>query len=113
MNELVLLTLGQQSDAPSGAGGCVQLAPLLLMFVIFYFLLLRPQQKRQKEHREMLSRLKKGDRVVTRGGLIGVIDSLTDDEAVLEIADRVKVRVQRAQVNQLPSALPATEGGKK
>ena len=69
------------------------------MFVIFYFLLIRPQQKRQKEHREMLSRLKKGDRVITNGGIIGTIDALTESELVVEIADRVRVRVARGQVS--------------
>ncbi len=115
MNELILLTLGQEAggSAAGGPAGCMQLTPLLLMFVIFYFLLIRPQQKRQKEHREMLSRLKKGDKVVTGGGLIGVIDALTDDELVLEVADRVKVRVLRGQVNMYSTAGDAAASEKK
>lgn len=113
MNELILLTLGQEAGGANPGAGCMQLTPLLLMFVIFYFLLIRPQQKRQKEHRAMLSRLKKGDKVVTGGGLIGVIDALTDDELVLEVADRVKVRVLRAQVNMYATAGDAAASEKK
>ena len=97
MNELVLLAVSQ-SEAPVGSG-MVGLFPLVLMFLIFYFLLIRPQQKRQKEHKKMLSLLKKGDRVVTNGGLIGQVFALTDNEIVVQIADRVKVRVLRTQVN--------------
>jgi len=73
------------------------------MFAIFYFILIRPQQKRQREHREMLGRLKKGDKVVTGGGLIGNIFALTDQELTLEISDRVKVKVMRHQISLYPS----------
>ncbi len=98
MNELILLAVGQAEGAP-GAGGMAGLFPLILMFVIFYFLLIRPQQKRQKEHAQMVAMLKKGDRVVTGGGVIGTVFALTDTELVLEVADRVKVTVVRSQVN--------------
>ncbi|MEZ4435745.1 MAG: preprotein translocase subunit YajC [bacterium] len=98
MNELILLAINQEGAAPAG-GGIMGLLPLLLMFVIFYFLLIRPQRKRMKQHEEMIQRLKKGDRVVTNGGLIGTIHALTDTEIVLEIGDRAKVRVVRSQVN--------------
>ena len=98
MNEIILLAVSQGAEASAG-GGMVGLFPLVLMFAIFYFLLIRPQQKRQKEHAKMLSLLKKGDRVVTNGGLIGQVFALTDNELVVEIADRVKVRVLRTQVN--------------
>ncbi|MCA9538222.1 MAG: preprotein translocase subunit YajC [Myxococcales bacterium] len=90
--------------------------PFVLMFVIFYFLLIRPQQKRAREQREMLARLKKGDVVVTSGGIIGTIHALTDAEIVLEVADRMKVRVLRAQVNLYAAAadgatpVPAEKG---
>ncbi len=87
--------------------------PLLLMFAVFYFLLIRPQQKRQREHQEMLSRLKKGDRVVTNGGLVGTVVALTDTEITLEIADRVKVRVVRAQANLYQQADGADAAAKK
>ena len=87
------------------------LMPLLLMFVIFYFLLIRPQQKRQKERQEMLKLLKKGDHIVTNGGVIGVIFALTDTELTIEIADKVKVRVLRSQVNRYE--MPTEDAGKE
>ena len=73
--------------------------PLLLMFAIFYFLLIRPQKKRQQEHQKMLSLLKKGDSVVTAGGVIGPIFALEDDVLTIEIADKTRIRVVRSQVN--------------
>lgn len=97
MNELILLAINQEGAAPGG--GLMSLMPLVLMFVIFYFLLIRPQRKRMKEHEEMIARLKKGDRVVTNGGLIGTIHALTDRELVIDLGDRAKVRVVRSQVN--------------
>lgn len=99
-NELLLATVAQaQGGASPGAGCAAQAMPLLLMFVVFYFLLIRPQQKRARQQAEMLSRLKKGDVVITQGGLIGTVAGLTDTELTVEVADRVRVRVLRAQVN--------------
>ena len=69
------------------------------MILIFYFLLIRPQQKQEKERQEMLSRLKKGDTVITSGGLIGTIVSVQDSEVQVEVADKVKVRVAREDVD--------------
>lgn len=74
------------------------LIPLVLMFVIFYFLLIRPQQKRAKEHRELLQALKKGDYVVTSGGLYGKIVGLTDQVVTLEVAENMRVKVARSYV---------------
>ncbi|SDB53951.1 preprotein translocase subunit YajC [Desulfonatronum thiosulfatophilum] len=69
--------------------------PLIVMFAIFYFLLIRPQQKKAKQHREVLGNLKKGDRVITAGGLYGRIHALNDDILTLEIGDNVKVQTNR------------------
>jgi len=70
-----------------------------LMFVVFYFILIRPQVKRQKEHQAMLSKLGKGEQVITRGGIIGTITGVQgDDVLVLEIQEKVRVRVPRAYV---------------
>lgn len=69
--------------------------PLIVMFAIFYFLLIRPQQKKAKQHREVLANLKKGDRVITAGGVYGRIHSLSDDVLTLEIADNVKIQANR------------------
>lgn len=105
MNELILLAINEQ--APSALGGIGGLAPILIMFVIFYFLLIRPQRKRMKEHEEMIARLKKGDRVVTSGGLIGSIHALTDSELTLDLDGKTKVRVIRTQVNLYAPAAAA------
>lgn len=72
--------------------------PLILMFGIFYFLLIRPQQRKAKLQREMISSLKKGDKVVSSGGLHGVITGLTDDVVTMEIAPKIRVKVSRGSV---------------
>ncbi len=86
-----------------GAGGSsfLNLLPLVLIFVIFYFLLIRPQQKRAKEHREMVSSLAKGDEVVTNGGTLGKVTALDDNFISLEIANGVVIKVQRMAVSQM------------
>ena len=85
----------------SGASMLVQMLPLVLIFVVFWFLLIRPQQKRMKEHRAMIEALKKGDEIVTQGGLVGKITSVRDNELEVEIAAGVKVRVIRSTVTGL------------
>ncbi len=91
--------------APSGLGAQVQMfAPLVLMFVVFYFLLLRPQQKKQRETDDMLKALKKGDSVRTSGGIRGEVTDLNDTEVTLLIAEKVKINVLRAHVaSKIPS----------
>lgn len=84
-------------------GGFAAFVPLLLMVVIFYFLLIRPQQKKQKEHRSMLSNLQKGDVIVTQGGLQGKVIGLTETVATIEIAERVRVKIQRGYIAALVS----------
>ncbi len=75
------------------------LLPLVLIFVVFYFLLIRPQQKKAKVHREMLGNLRRGDRIVTNGGLVGNVTRVPNDtELIVEIADGVKVRIMRAMI---------------
>ena len=77
--------------------GIGQFIPLILIFVIFYFFLIRPQQKKAKEHKIMVENLKKGDKVITSGGIIGKVDRIIDNEKVeIEIADNVTVEVIRA-----------------
>ena len=75
--------------------------PLILLFVIFYFLLIRPQQKQQKKRQELLGSLKKGDRVVTIGGIHGVIKEINDNVLVLRIADNVNVKFARAGIDRV------------
>ena len=74
--------------------GIGQFIPLILIFVIFYFFLIRPQQKKAKEHKTMVENLKRGDKVITSGGIVGKVDRIIDNEKVeVEIADNVKVEV--------------------
>lgn len=84
---------------------------MAVVFGIFYFLVIRPQQKQLKEHRLKLSRLKKGDEVVTTGGLIGSIHALTDNILTLEVAEKTRVRVLRSQIANLLSESPAEASG--
>ena len=80
----------------SGASMLVQMAPLVLIFVVFYFLLIRPQQKKMKEHRALINAVKKGDTVVTGGGLIGKVTRADEAEVEIEIAPNVKVKVVKS-----------------
>lgn len=98
----IAYALGQGGAASGqGASGFSSLIPLILMFVIFYFLLIRPQQKKTKDHREMLSRLKKGDRIITSGGLHGRITAVSEATLTVEIADKVRVKIARGNVSQI------------
>ena len=77
--------------------GIAQFIPLILIFVIFYFFLIRPQQRKAKEHKKMVEELKRGDKVLTTGGIIGTIERIIDNEKVeVEIADNIKVEVLRS-----------------
>lgn len=78
--------------------------PLLLMFVIFYFLLIRPQQNKLKAHQEMINNIRRGDKVVTNGGLIGTVTKVTSDhELLVEVAEGIKVRVVRSMIADVPA----------
>jgi preprotein translocase subunit YajC len=90
--------MGAGGEGAGQGGGFGAFVPLILMFVIFYFLLIRPQQKKQKLHREMIGSLKKGDRVITTGGLYGRITGITDTVVTLEISEKVRVKVARGNV---------------
>ncbi len=79
------------------SSGIGQFIPLILIFVIFYFFLIRPQQKKVKEHKVMVENLKRGDKVVTAGGIVGTVDRVIDNEKVeVEISDNVKVEIIKA-----------------
>jgi len=87
-----------------GGSALAQFLPLILIFVIMYFLLIRPQQKKVKEHKAMVAALRRGDQVVTQGGLIGKVTKVKDDaEIEVELADEVKVRVVRNTIAQVVS----------
>ncbi|MEA1867966.1 MAG: preprotein translocase subunit YajC [Thermodesulfobacteriota bacterium] len=90
---------------PSGSEGGNPLTaflPLIIIFAIFYFLLIRPQQKRAKDQRNFLDSLSRGEEVITNGGLIGKITGLTDNVVTLEVADKIRVKVIRAQIAGKP-----------
>ena len=90
------------SGAAEGGAGMLQFLPLVLIFVVFYFLLIRPQQRKMKEHKALVSAVKRGDRVITTGGLIGQVHKVVDDNEVqLEIAEGVRVRVLRGSINEV------------
>jgi len=95
------VAFAQGGPIPGGPGALTSLAPLVLVFVIFYFLLIRPQQKKAKGHREMLSKLKKNDEVMTGGGIYGKVISLSDNVLTLEVAPNVRIRVQRAHISEV------------
>jgi len=84
--------------AQDGPATLLSLVPFLLIFVIFYFLLIRPQQQRQKEQKEMLSALKKGDKIVTSSGIWGTITNLGKETATVQIADNTKIMMQRENI---------------
>ena len=101
---------------PAGeAGGTAQILmgimPWLLIFVIFYFLMIRPQQRRVKQHQATLAAIKKGDQVVTGGGIRGKVTKVTDDEAEVEIASNVRIRVIKSTISHVldPSTKPAND----
>jgi len=99
--DFLAYALGGGGTGGSGGqgGGFGTFVPLILMFAIFYFLLIRPQQKKAKAHKQLLTSLKKGDRVISSGGLHGVITGITDDAVTMEIAPKVRVKVSRASIS--------------
>ena len=96
------IAYAQSAQSGGGAGNMLfQFAPLLIIMVIFYFLLIRPQQKQRREMQEMLNDVKEGDRVVTRGGLMGQVDKVEEDRLRIEMGNGIKLRVKRDYVDQV------------
>ncbi len=90
------------ADGVGAEGGALmQLLPLIVLLVLFYFLLIRPQMKRSKEHRQMIAGLSKGDEIVTSGGLLGRVVEIGDSYMTVEIADSVQIKVQRQSVSSV------------
>jgi preprotein translocase subunit YajC len=112
---LISPAYAQAAGADGATGILLQLAPLLLIFGVFYFLLIRPQQQKQKTHREMLSKLKRGDRVVTAGGIMGKVVTVKDgvDEVEVEIAPNVKVSVLRGTIGDVLKPIGANDDAAK
>jgi len=90
-----LLSTAYAAEEASTGDAFMSLAPLIFIFVIFYFLLIRPQQKRLKAHREMIGELKKGDKIITAGGVLGTVTNVNDDIVKVTIADGVRIQVKR------------------
>ena len=84
-----------------GAGFLVQMAPLLLIFVIFYFLLIRPQQQRVKQHQALIGAVKKNDTAITGGGILGKVIKVDENEVELEIASGVRIRVVKSMISDV------------
>ncbi|MGM0563935.1 MAG: preprotein translocase subunit YajC [Pseudomonadota bacterium] len=87
-----------EGAAAAGQGGFIQLLPLILLFVVMYFLLIRPQQKRAKEHRQMVEALKKGDEVVTSGGILGKVTEIGESFIDLKVSDNTQLKLQRQAI---------------
>ena len=98
--ELISTAYAQGAAAPGGSD-LMTFLPMIAIFVVFYFLLIRPQQKKAKEAKAMLEALQKGDEVVTAGGILGRISKLTDQYATIEISPNTEITVQRQAVSQL------------
>jgi len=98
-------TAHAMAPAPGeGGGSAVGLLPILGIFFIFYFLLIRPQHKRQQEHREMLARIRKGDRIITSGGIYGTVEKVKEQTVILEIADKVRVELSKGAIQGITSS---------
>lgn len=101
-----------QTGAAPGGDFLTTMLPLVLIFVVFYFLLIRPQQKRAKEHKAKIGAIRAGDRVVTGGGILGKVVKIDGEELVIEIADNVRVRVVRGTVTDVVSKTEPASGDK-
>jgi len=107
-----MINLIMQSAAPAG-GAFMQFLPLILIGVIFYFLLIRPQNQRMKAHRQMLSEIVRGDKIVTNGGLVGKVKKVADDELTVDFGGQ-SIQVVRSMVADVRNkTAPANDTGKK
>ncbi|MFD2612597.1 preprotein translocase subunit YajC [Paenibacillus gansuensis] len=102
MNEVFVAAEGS-----AAGGGLGMFIPLILMFAVFYFLLIRPQQKKQKQRNSMLSSIKKGDKVVTIGGMHGTVLEMNENTVVLRVNDVTKLTFDRSAVNTIVTSAPA------
>ena len=95
----LLIGIGQTGAPPAGGSQIMSFLPLILIFAVFYFLIMRPQAKKQKELQRMLSEIKKGDEVITSGGIIGRVTGVKDTELVLQVQEGVRIRVLRSAIS--------------
>lgn len=97
---LTAITLAQGAGSGGGGSSIAGFLPLLVLLGVFWFLIMRPQQKRTREHRELLSNLKQGDRVVAAGGIVGTVRRVDDDVISLQVADNVVLKVDKGSVTR-------------
>jgi preprotein translocase subunit YajC len=107
--QMISFILAQAPAAPSAASSIGNFVPFIFIFVIMYFVLLRPQMKRQKDQQRLVSALKTGDRVVTNGGIHGLISNVKDTTVIVKVADNVKIEIEKTAVTTvLKSAEPSS-----
>jgi len=98
MNVLISNAYAQTAAAAGPLGGLMEFLPIILMFGVLYFLMIRPQMKKAKEHKALIAALAKGDEVVTQGGIAGRIAKVGDDFVAVEVAEKVEIQVQKSAV---------------
>jgi preprotein translocase subunit YajC len=108
----MFITPAYAQSAEGSTDFLIQILPFLLIFVIMYFLIIRPQQRRLKDHKEMVAAVRRGDAVVTGGGLIGKVTKADDDELVVELAPGMKVKVIRSTITEVRSKSQPVSGKK-
>jgi len=101
---MIDIAYAQTAPGLGGPGPMMTIFPFILIFVIMYFMVIRPQQKKTKEHQQMLNKLKKNDEVMTSGGIYGKVIDLKDTVVTLEVAPNVRIRVHRPQIAVVTSA---------
>ncbi len=101
------------NEAAKGPSGFEQFVPFLIIGLVFYFLLIRPQQKKFKQHNDFLSQIKRGDEVLTSSGIFGTIEGLTDSFVILEIAEDIKIRVLKSQISSFANINSDNNRGKE
>lgn len=94
----LVYAMGTGGAGGAGGGGLGAFLPLIIIFAIFYFLLIRPQQRKAKQHKQLLTDLRKGDKVVSSGGLHGLITGMSDDVLTVEISPKVRVKISRSSI---------------
>ena len=105
--------MAPQAGGSGPAGMLSGFLPLILVFAIFWFLVIRPQQKRAKEHRQLVENIRKGDEVYTDGGIFGTIQKVAEQSVTLEIAPKVSIRIQRSRISELAKESRVAKGKEK
>src|SRR6266511_415226 len=109
---MIDIAYAQSAPGAGGPGHLMTLIPFVLIFVIMYFMVIRPQQKKSKEHQELLNKLKKNDEVMTSGGIYGKVIDLKETVVTLEVAPNVRIRVHRPQISAVLTGEKAAKEGK-